>query len=188
MTLVEMTIAVLLVAGALFLLTGWMNSLRDNAHRDLCTRMLSDLDEALMRYRRTTGAYPVLRGHEDAASAVADLLDLEKTRNILDTFPDDLWRREGMTRILVDPWGTPLRYVGPDGGDHRVVANGGRPIFISAGPDRDFGGPNTPDAEGNNLRSDDPGPEGFPIHDVLRDAFVDDRQEKDGGQEVDTGN
>lgn len=186
MTLIEMTIAALFIGAALFLLAGWMRTSRAAAQRDLCIQMLSDLDEALVRYRRTTGSYPASRGPDSTIAAIAGLLDLEKTRVILERLPDNLWRREGMTRVLVDPWGTPLRYIGADPGDPRVAANGGRPIFVSAGPDRDFGGPLSPDAEGNNLRSDDPGPNGFPIHDVFRDAFVDDAQEKEGGQTDDS--
>lgn len=170
MTLIEMTITVCAVSVVLFLLTGWMSRLRQEAKRDLAVRMLSDLDEALARYRRATGGYPLTRGPTSAIPATVDLLDHDKSRPILEAFPLSLWRGPGRYQ-LADPWGTPLRYFPPDSDEPVVKANGGRPVFASAGPDRKFGDRHPP-ARGDNLRSDDPGPEGFRIHHAFRDALA----------------
>lgn len=170
MTLIEMTITVCLMGVALFLLNGWMSSLRTEAKHDLARRMLADLDEALVRYRRATGSYPASRGPDSAIPAVVDLLDHDKTRPIIESFPHHLWSGPGRHQ-LVDPWGTPLRYFALETDSPRVAANGGRPLFVSAGPDRDFGDKRHA-AVGDNLGSDDPGPDGFRIHDALRAALA----------------
>jgi type II secretory pathway pseudopilin PulG len=179
MTLVETVLTVSLVSVGLFLVAGWMSTMRSDAKRDLAARMLADLDDALVRYRRATGMYPPSRGPDSAISAIVDLLDQEKSRPVIEAFPPSL-RRGPNGQDLFDPWGMPLRYVGHDARDPIVVANHGRPVFVSSGPDRDFGDSNK-HALGDNLRSDDPGPNGFRIHE-LREALVDkettDRVEK----------
>lgn len=170
MTLIETVLSVSALSVGLFLVVGWMSTLREDAKHDLVVRMLADLDAALARYRRATGVYPPSRGPESAISAVVDLIDHEKSRRLIEAFPPSL--RMGPNRYnLIDSWGTPLRYLGPNSEEPKVLANAGRPVFISAGPDRDFGD-SDPAYLGDNLRSDDPGPRGFRIHD-LRDALVD---------------
>ncbi|MCG8405319.1 MAG: hypothetical protein MI923_08995 [Phycisphaerales bacterium] len=176
MTLIEMAITVFATSVFLFLVTGWMTGLREKAKEDLARRVLADLDETLVRYRRNTGSYPISRGPDSDIPPILDLVGHDKTRPILEAFPRHLWRGPGM-RHLVDPWGTALRYLPSDSDDPRVKANGGRPLFVSAGPDRDFGD-HDPAAIGDNLRSDDPGPEGFRLHDALRNALVDEEQER----------
>lgn len=169
MTLVETVLTVSLVSFGLFLVAGWMSTMRGDAKHDLAVRMLADLDDALVRYRRATGMYPPTRGSESAISAVVDLLDQEKSRPVIESFPASL--RRGPNRYdLIDPWGTPLRYIGQNAGDPIVAANHGRPVFESAGPDGDFGELDTRGI-GDNLRSDDPGPDGFRINE-LREALV----------------
>jgi hypothetical protein len=143
--------------------------------------MLKDLDQALVRYRRATGSYPTSRGPDSAIPAVVDLIDHEKTRPILEAFPSSLRSGPGRKR-LVDPWGTPLHYYPEDSGDPAAKASGGKPVFVSAGPDRDFGDTN-PVARENNLRSDDPDPSGPQIHQVIRDALAE--QEQEGAQKGD---
>ena len=180
MTLVEMTIVVILAGAGLFLLAGWMNNARQEAKRDLAIRMLSDLDRALARYHRNTGNYPGSLGSNPAAQAVSDLLDHERTRPILETFPVALWQGPNK-RTLVDPWGTPLRYYPATSDSPLVAANNGRPVFVSAGPDRVFGDTD-PTGLGDDLRSDDPGAEGFRLEHALREAVVDpeDKEQPNG--------
>ncbi|MBX3394931.1 MAG: type II secretion system protein [Phycisphaerae bacterium] len=170
MTLIEMTITIFLVSVMLFLLTGWMTMLRTRSKESLAIRMLADLDNALARYRRAEGQYPTYRGPDSAIPVVVDLLDHERTRSTIQAFPASLWRGPDLQRCLVDPWGTPLRYLPADSENPAVRANAGRPIFISAGPDRDFGD-DDPAARGDNLRSDDPGPDGFRLHEAIREAL-----------------
>ena len=177
MTLIEMTITVFLVGLLFFLLIGWMDAVRDRAKEDLAVRLLADLDNALARYRRDTGHFPIARGPDSAIPVVVDLLDHPRTREIIQSFPSCLWRGPDAQRRLIDPWGTPLRYLSTDSNDPSVAANGGRPIFVSAGPDRDFGDVELA-ASGDNLRSDDPGPDGFRLHEALREALVSDELER----------
>jgi len=168
LTLVEMIIAVFLVGVALFLITGWTGNLREQAKLDLAARLLADLDKAMARYFRIEGTYPHAAGPNAALNVTALLLDHEKTRPILEALPDTCWQRRTRQR-LVDPWGVPLRYHGVRSDIPYVVANEGRPVFVSAGPDRDFGD-NDPARKGDNLRSDDPSEEGFRLYNVLTEA------------------
>jgi len=181
MTLIEMAIVVILVSFGLFLLMGWSDALREDAKRDLAIRVLADLDHALLRYHRETGFYPTSRGPSSAIQATLDLLDHDRTRPILETIPASLWRGPGR-RPLADPWGTPLRYYGPDSGSRYVEANNGQPVFVSAGPDRGFGAKNAAEL-GDNLRRDDPGPSGFRLFHVAREVLSD--KEPHDGQEDD---
>ena len=179
MTLVEMLITIILIAVGLFILSGWMTSMRQAARRDLAVRLLSDLDKALSRYCRTSGYYPDARGPNAANWATTALLDLDKTRPLLEALPESLWDGPGR-KNLVDPWGTPLKYLSDSRESPLVRANNGRPVFVSAGPDRDFGEEDTARI-GDNLRSDDPGPEGFRLHDLIRESSA--REEEGNGQE-----
>ncbi len=170
MTLIETAVTIFLLSVGLFLLTGWTGMLRAEAKRDLAVRMLADLDQALARYRRASGSYPSWRGADSDIPAVVDLLDHDKTRPILESFPRTLWRGPDRYR-LVDPWGTPLRYFPPDSTDPKVLANERKPLFESAGPDRDFGD-SVVAAIGDNLRSDDAGADDVQLHDALREAMT----------------
>lgn len=182
MTLIEMVIAIFAIAIAVALMMGWMNSLRQEAKRDLAVRLLADLDLALARYHRTTGCYPTSHGPDSAIQATLDLLDHEKTRPLLENLPTTVWREPGR-RHLVDPWGTPLRYYTAESDSPWpwVKVNGGRPVLVSAGPDRDFGD-GDPAAVGDNLRSDDPGPEGFRLQHALREAAFE-KEQTDGEED-----
>ena len=178
---IRVLVAICATGLLLFLLAGWMTTLQGGTKQDLARRMLADLDQALVRYRRATGNYPTSRGPNSAIPAVVDLIDHEKTRPILEAFPSCLRSGPGR-KPLVDPWGTLLRYLPEDSSDPAARAGGGRPVFVSAGPDRDFGDQN-PVARENNLRSDDPDPSGLQIHQVIRDALAE--QEQQGAQEGD---
>lgn len=184
LTLVETAIVVLAISGGLFLLVGWMTGVRADARRDLTVRLLADLDKALARYHRATGQYPNSPGGPNAAHwAVAALLDNERTHAILEALPPIVWR--GSARgDLIDAWGMPIRYLSDANDSPFVKANNGQPVFMSAGPDRIFGdGDEDPDGLADNLRSDDPGPDGFRLHDVLRETVTE--EEANNGQKDD---
>jgi len=181
MTLIEMTIVVIVVAAGLFLLVGWMDGLRRSAKHDLAVRMLADLDRALARYHRSTGFYPASSGPISADRAVADLFSQERSRPVLEALPTALWIGPGLGN-LVDPWGTPLRYHSAESDSPVVKANNGRPVFVSAGPDRVFGDLD-PAALGDDLRSDDPGPEALRLQSALRDAMIPDKEQTRGQED-----
>jgi type II secretory pathway pseudopilin PulG len=181
MTLTEMTIVAIVVGAGLFLLVGWMNTLQQDAKHELAVRVLADLDIALARYHRATGSYPTSHGPNSSIQATIDLLDHDKTRHLLMALPASIWQGSGK-RNLVDPWGTPLQYLSADSGSKLVKANNDRPLFVSAGPDRDFGN-DDPAGLGDNLRSDDPGTNGFRLQHALREAMT--SKERADGEEDD---
>lgn len=174
MTLIEMIICVFLLGVILFLAAGWMQTLKNDARRELAVRELSLLDKALMKYYRAEGVYPNAPGPNAAHWATVALLDHERTRPILESLPPSLLRGASRNE-LVDPWGKPLKYESQDSGSPFVRANNGRPLFISAGPDGGFGD-DDPAQLGDNMRSDDPGPDGFPLHDALRESLTEAEQ------------
>lgn len=184
MTLVEMLIVGMIFAGGLFLLTGWMSTTRQAAKHDLAVHTLEELDKALGHYHRATGQYPPCYGPKSAITATAVLLDHERTREFLKDLPSILWRGPGQ-QTLLDPWGTPLRYYATATDSPTVKANNHRPLFVSAGPDRDFGDNNS-SRVGDNLRSDDPGPNGFKLHEIMRDTLS--GQEQESGETDDRKN
>ncbi len=181
MTLIEMLVVVFIVGAGLFLLNGWLSGAQQEARRDLAVRLLADLDRALIRYHRATNCYPSSHGPNSAADATITLLDHDRTRPILEALPISVWRERGK-RTLVDPWGTPLLYFSPASDSPWVRANNDRPVFVSAGPDRDFGDID-PVGLGDNVRSDDPGPNGFRLHQALRETMM--IEEPPNGEEDD---
>lgn len=175
MTLIEMAVTVLLIGAGLFLLVGWTRGLQADARRTLAVRLLAELDKALAQYHRANDLYPMAPQPDAAARVTIALLDFERTRQTLDALPASVWRGPGQ-RILVDPWGTPLKYFSETDESRYVLANNGRPVFVSAGPDRDFG---EDDASkiGDNLRSDDPGPAGFRLDHIMRESLTEEEPE-----------
>ena len=159
MTFVELILAVLLTTALLFLMIGWTTNLRQTSKTELARTMLAHLDIALARYHRSNDQFPPVTGSDEAQSAVVQLLNNERTRPVIESLPASV-RRGPNGRILVDPWGTPLRYLPESMDSPFVKANDGRPVFMSAGPDRDFGD-HDKSRIGDNLRSDDPDREGF---------------------------
>jgi type II secretory pathway pseudopilin PulG len=175
MTLVEMTIALCVTLVSIFLLAGWTGNMREGSKRALAERVLSDLDVALTRYYHATGRYPASHAPDSAIQATVYLLDCDRTRPILMAFPPSVWSGPGR-RNLVDPWGTPLRFYPADSESPYVKANEGRPVFVSAGPDCGFGDLDASQL-GDNLRSDDPGTEGFRLDDLMREPRAEREQQ-----------
>jgi type II secretory pathway pseudopilin PulG len=158
MTLVEMTIAVMLVAAVLSLLVGWSRTVRREAKTALTVRVLATLDLALSRYHQAHGVYPSVP-NDEPAEVVRALLRDPASAPLADAIPPVLWSYRPPRRLL-DAWGTPLKYEADPRKSRYVAANAGRPVFVSAGPDRDHGVSDRA-RMGDNLRSDDPGPHGF---------------------------
>ncbi len=141
MTLVELAAAVLVLGVAVFLLTGMARTTRQQTKRRLAVRQICTMTEALKLYTEQHGQPPAGRRNGDSAAAIEALLSHPPSAQILADLPDTLTRQTGCP--IVDPWGTPLRYVTVKHIDSkmraRVEANAGRPIFDSAGPDLVFG-------------------------------------------------
>ncbi len=141
MTLVEMAVVVLLIGIALFLLAGLARATRQQAKKDLARRLLCSLDQAMTVYIQRYGSPPPGDPSGSADRAIAALLSYKPSGAKLDGLPSVLRRTE--RNILVDPWGTPLRYVTANHTSavmrRRIATNKGLGIFDSAGPDRQFG-------------------------------------------------
>lgn len=181
MTLVEMAIAVLIIGAGLFLLVGWTRDLQAAERRNLAVRLLSELDKALAQYHRANECYPLAPEPNPANWVTVALLDFDRTRRTLEKLPPSVWHGPGR-RVLVDPWGTPLKYFSETSNSQYVLANNGRPVFVSAGPDCQFGEKDVSQI-GDNLRSDDPGPAGFRLEHVMRESMMD--EEPGGGEKND---
>lgn len=141
MTLVELAAAVLVLGVAVFLLTGMARTTRQRAKRQLAVRQICTMTEALRLYSEHFRQPPPGLRNGASGAAIDALLSHPPSADVLRQLPDNLTREEGVR--IVDPWGTPLRYVTAR---HispkmrtRVEANDGRPIFDSAGPDLVFG-------------------------------------------------
>ncbi len=140
MTLVELAVLLLLLGIALFVTAGLVRTVRERARNDLAVRLLCAMDEALGVYMQRYEQPPPGEPNGASRRALAALLAYGPSSVRLDFLPQSL--RGGDALPIVDPWGTPLRYVTEQHQDEvmraRVITNGGRPIFDSAGPDRQF--------------------------------------------------
>lgn len=128
---------------ALVIVAGAIRHVRDDAKVAQTHRFLSRLDRALSVYHKAHASYPA--GGLDAGSAdcLAALKADPSAWSVLDGLsPRLIARPAGKPRYFQDGWGTPLRYItaaGSSSMQDRVAVHDGRPIFESAGPDRDFG-------------------------------------------------
>jgi type II secretory pathway pseudopilin PulG len=158
MTLVEMGVVLLLLGIGLFLLAGWARMTRQEAKRQLAVHALRALDEAMSSYEQRFGRPPRGRPDGSADEAIAALLADPSIARKLDDLPAALRRAKGTQPLLVDPWGTPFRYITSvhesPAMRARVASNAGWPIFDSAGPERHFGsGDGT--GSGREIRGDE---------------------------------
>ena len=178
MTLVETLIAAAVIGVVLAVVTLGMATVRSDLKHNQVGQLLAILDDALSAYHQATGKWPTEPGaenegrasaeHDGSADRVIAVLAaepasraiLDKTRPVLRVIPvADI--ADGASELpwgtVQDAWGRPLRCLTAASKsplDREAVAvNGGRPIFISAGPDGRFG---TRDiaAAADNLRSD----------------------------------
>jgi len=137
--LIELVAVAVLLAAVLLLLARVVEHARTKAKRELAVRVLASLDAALQAYREAHGVWPPGRSDGDASACLAVLCADPATEPARRRLPKS-WRQAcEQAGVCADPWGTPLRYVTEARDPARVLANGGRPFFECAGPDRDFG-------------------------------------------------
>lgn len=166
MTLSETLIAaaglgLLLVVAAL-----GISRIRSDLKHQQVQELLSALDDALFAYHDATGEWPTEAGagqgdrspwSGDAArdhglraaeKVIQALTTLPASRSVLERVPGVLRIGEqdagdGRWESVQDSWGHPLHCLtaaSPSESDRQLVeANGGRPVFVSAGPDGRFG-------------------------------------------------
>jgi len=178
MTLAETLVAAAVIGVVLAVIALGVATVRSDLKHGQAEQLLATLDEALSAYHQATGSWPVDPGAEDEERESAEQEDsadrviaalaaepasraiLDRTRPVLRVKPiTDMSAAtsESSWGTVQDAWGRRLRCLTAASEspiDREAVAvNGGRPIFVSAGPDGQFG---THDiaAAADNLRSD----------------------------------
>lgn len=179
LTLIETAIAAILIGLLLIVVTQSMNAVRDDLKRRRTETVLVLLDKALTAYHQTTGRWPMDPGDETRVEVssendgsgdrvIAALATIPEARKALDQIPPAYRAAapniDAPASLAGQPWGTVhdawgqrLRCITaesllPSERD-ALAANAGKPIFISAGPDKRFGLQNRPNAA-DNIRSD----------------------------------
>lgn len=179
MTLTETLLAGGVLGAAMFAATLGTRNVRNELKLAQTREALLLLDAAVGAYHETTGVWPAcpmptpppqgrfesgdrmvaaLAG-EPAARAELNKLPvlLTKPASFEKGGPGAPFSSEPAPTTVRDGWGRPLRCLtvdSPASPDRQSVAvNAGRPVFVSAGPDGDFGIDNLA-ASADNLRSD----------------------------------
>jgi len=134
LTLVELAISVLLLGLVLFIVAGQVKGIRRQAKRNLLYRTLTSLEQAGEAYHRVHESYPPAPADRAGTALAEDAAAAEA----LAPLPATVLRQHKGQWVLLDPWGEPLRYVNAQVDPVRVAANGDRPIWESAGPNRTF--------------------------------------------------
>jgi len=158
MTIFEAAIVAAVLGIVLFIVAGGVGSVRQQAKRNLCARLMAGLGEALAQYHAKTGDYPPGRPDASAGPAIAAMLAVPEAAAELKDLPAVLQLGADPHVGGVDPWGRPVRYLTAasptESARREVAANGDVPIFESAGGDGDFG-ETDPAAAADNHRSTD---------------------------------
>lgn len=183
MTLTEALVVGLVLTIALAIAALAIAGIRGDLKRRQAWELLATLDKALTAYYRQTGEWPANaataasaparwivppnrageRGDPAPSEVMADrviaILDsVPASQELLNRIPPVLQTHQGGQRRLQDPWGRRLRCLtlaSPAAVDFQaVLANGNRPIFISAGENGRSAGA-TPAEVADDLRSDE---------------------------------
>ena len=161
MTRVELLLVYVVLALATVLLAGVNRYVQREAKCHLAEDMLLTLRESLPAYHEAVGRYPAEQPNHDAEQAISALLSESVSAEILERWPLAQTRMPENALHLVDPWGTRFRYLIRDDsvafrtqGSAKPPA-GIVPLFVSAGPDREFGDSDGARAK-DNLSSDIP--------------------------------
>ncbi len=150
----EAILLLVIVAAALALLAGRAESARNRLRQDVAWRQLAVLREALVVYYLDTGSFPEGRPDLAATDAFKTMRALPSCGSVLADWPAPAMAQPEAGPA--DPWRSAYRYISPDNDRTGQVAdNGGWPVFVSAGPDGDFGDSAGPGAETDNRRTDE---------------------------------
>lgn len=156
LTLIELLVAAFALVLLLLAAGGATRYVRDELKRTQTAETLRRLDEAVGAYCRATGAWPeagkrerggvrgsgfgVQEQHRAAAQVLAALRRVPASWALVERIAADVPGSVSEAGIC-DAWGTPLRCLTADSVSdvdrQAVAANGGRPVFISDGPDGD---------------------------------------------------
>ena len=155
LTVVELLALVLVIGGVVCFLLGLTDYVRKELKCAQCVRLLRLLDQALTRYQLAEHAFPAGRADADSRQCLRLLAGHPSSGSLLGRLSPTLRGDSPSGPVVVDPWLQPLRYITDRADPERFRANGSRPIFESAGPDRDFGD-HDPAASLDNIATDEP--------------------------------
>ena len=141
LTLIELLAVMFILAILVALVVGVGRYVIDDANKRKTQQTLTVLKEAVQSYHDAASpkAYPDGNGDDASAAQIFSALTspedsprvqaaMERIRRL----PEDAMETGGSANVFLDAWGRKIRY-DKDGGF------GGRPVFISAGSDGDFG-------------------------------------------------
>lgn len=185
MTFSETLIVAAMIGLALTLVALGISAVRAELRTQQTWELLATLAEALEAYHEQRGAWPVDDredyhkqaeggdGADGSAERVLELLHgVEASAVVLERVPEVLRAgRTGQTRwTVVDGWGHRLRCMTAESPRllerQAVAANGGKPIFVSAGANGRFGTDDVAAAADNLLLRPAPRPETAPVQEV----------------------
>jgi len=156
-SLVEIALAVVLLAGVLAVVAAAYNHVLTQARVGETQVLLTSLSRATVALDEHA-ALRVLQDDDEQGVLAAICADPAASAAMHDVSPY-LWRCSSGVIRCVDAWRTPIRVVTRSTTDaalgQRLQLAGGGALYESAGPDRDFGTDNTA-RRMDNLRSDDP--------------------------------
>ena len=178
MTLIETLVAAAVLGAMLAVIALGIATIRKDLKHTQVEQLLATLDEAMSAYHKATGEWPAnpiakdaerisTEQESDADRVIAVLAAQPTSQAILDRtksvfrikpVPDiSAQASQSPWGTVQDAWGQRLRCLTADSTSpidrEAVAANGGRPIFVSAGPDEQFGSQDIA-AAADNLRSD----------------------------------
>ncbi len=133
MGLVELVLALVVIAGVLGLMIVVTNSLRAESAEAATRQTLSLLRATLRYYHEQTQRWPA----GDANSALATLIKAADAQSPINALA--LVANPNGTYVVRDGYGRPLAY--------QPSQTGHEPDFVSAGPDGQFGDPQSPDPD-----------------------------------------
>ena len=158
MTIPEVLLCAIFLALALAAIAGFHHNFVTQEKVADTRRLLALLDRGMRVFEQKTGALPDVNAIE-ASPVVEVLLTEREVMDVLDDASVFLLYREDEGVECRDAWGTPIRYIPAAAATpalaRRIRLAGGRPIFESAGPDRDFGDAE-PQRASDNIASDEP--------------------------------
>lgn len=144
MSRMELVLTYAVVALMMALMVGVGDYIQRESKGRLAEEMVLTLREAVVAYHAAIGRYPPGRLDGRSEQAITEMLGEESSRAVLSDWP--VLPNNGLDSpsAFVDPWGVAFRYsAAPNHAEVPSMTRGRGmdpiPVFVSAGPDRDFG-------------------------------------------------
>jgi len=126
-------LAVLLIVTVIFaIIDGAGTAVRRSSRSGETRNIQSIVQQAALTYREAGNPWPAGDGKEDSSIALLEAISSnKKSKTILERLPKTAIADTGSGRVLIDGFGTALRY------DRQGGAVGSVPVITSLGPDID---------------------------------------------------